>query len=73
MAVGDLARQICALGPTEFSGLLVALRRERGLTPERPPHERDLIDVLDDIAEVQAEIREIIFPPASAPLRPLAP
>lgn len=70
MVVGDLAREIAGLSVNEFSGLCMALRQERRLTPERPPHRRDLIDVMDEIAEVQAEIRQIMFPapPASAPL-----
>lgn len=62
----DLARRIAALPPCEFSGLLVELREQRALTPERPPHQRDLIDVMDDIAQIQAEIRQIIYPPSSS-------
>lgn len=66
-AVAELARQIGALHPSAFSSLLVALRKERKLTPGRPPHPRDLIDVMDDIAEIQAEVRTIIFPPEASP------
>lgn len=65
-AVDDLARRISLLHPCEFSALLGSLRRQRKLTPERPPHQRDLIDVMDDIADVQAQIREIIYPPPSS-------